>query len=103
MTELTLACALTVPDFRKRRDVVLQTFFNHRDGTEELDDGFAFRFDDARKWALPALEFIEIEQTCCPFFRFELEFAPNAGPLRLTLRGPDGVKAFIREELGLVG
>lgn len=102
MTELILACALTGPDFRKRREVILESFFSHRDGTEELVDGFAFRFDDAWKWAAPALEFIEIEQTCCPFFRFELEFEPNAGPLHLKLRGPDGVKDFVRDELGLI-
>lgn len=102
MTDLPLACALTGADFRARRDLVLESFFNQRDGTEELADGYAFRFDNARRWAAPALEFIEIEQTCCPFFTFQLEFSPASGPLRLKLLGPDGVKEFIRNELGLV-
>ncbi|MEJ7838036.1 MAG: hypothetical protein WKF81_04425 [Thermomicrobiales bacterium] len=102
MTDLSLACALTGPDFRARRDLILESFFNQRDGTEELANGYAFRFDDARRWAAPALEFIEIEQKCCPFFTFQLEFSPESGPLRLKLLGPEGVKEFIRNELGLL-
>ena len=41
------------------------------------------------------------ERPCCPFFGFAMEVEPDGGPLWLRLGGPDGVKAFVREEVGL--
>ena len=67
---------------------------------EELPDGFGFRFPGADPWAAKALEFIEAEKQCCPFFTFELAFEPDDGPLWLRLRGSAAIKDFVRAELG---
>jgi len=47
-----------------------------------------------------AAEFISLERLCCPFLRFSLEVEPEGGPIWLRLTGREGVKAFIREEVG---
>ena|SRR5215510_4687900 len=66
---------------------------------KELRDGYAFRLPPA---ALPtASEWVALESRCCPFFTFELALESRGGPLWLRLRGPEGVKNFIRAELGL--
>ena len=37
----------------------------------------------------------------CPFFDFEVELQRDNGPLWLKLKGKDGIKPFIRAELGI--
>lgn len=68
---------------------------------EELADGYAIRFPPDGGTYHAIAEYISLERLCCPFFHFVLEVQPDGGPLWLRLTGPDGVKAFIREELGL--
>ena len=65
----------------------------------ELPDGLAFRFPPGEYDAVT--EFVGRERLCCPFLTFTLEVAPDQGPLTLTLTGAEGVKDFIRAELGL--
>jgi hypothetical protein len=62
----------------------------------ELEDGYAFRFENNAQWAGRILEFIETERVCCQFFRFEMVFEPQLGPLWLYLRGSKAAKEFIR-------
>ena len=65
----------------------------------ELPDGFTFRLPP-EAWSTAA-EFVLLEKLCCPFVRFQLEMSEDGGPLRLTLTGREGVKEFLRVELGL--
>ena len=63
----------------------------------ELSDGFAYGLD-TKKVTLPEVaEWITMERLCCPFLTFQLDVKTN-GDARLTLRGPDGVKAILRDE-----
>jgi hypothetical protein len=41
--------------------------------------------------------FIVAERACCPFFTFELAFGP--GGILLRVRGPEGTKQFVGEQL----
>jgi len=66
---------------------------------QELDDGFCFRLP-AEEWSTAA-EFVTLERLCCPFVRFCLEMDEDGGPVRLSLTGRQGVKEFLRVELGL--
>jgi hypothetical protein len=67
--------------------------------TREQPDAYVFRFA-AERFAEVA-RFVDNERRCCPFFAFDLSVAPHGGPLALRIGGPEGVKAFIRAELGL--
>lgn len=63
----------------------------------ELSDGYAYRLD-TKKITLPEVaEWITMERLCCPFLTFQLEIKGN-GDSQLTLRGPMGAKAILREE-----
>ncbi len=94
-----LACNLIGPEFVARKEAITRDLFGYVDRVEELPDGYGFRFPDAVPWAAKALEFIEAEKQCCPFFTFELAFEPDDGPLWLRLRGSEAIKAFILTEL----
>jgi hypothetical protein len=41
-------------------------------------------------------EWISLERLCCPFLMFQLEGASEVS--RLTMRGPDGVKAILQQQ-----
>lgn len=64
----------------------------------ELSDGYAYALDTT-KASLPEIaEWITMERLCCPFLAFQLD-VKGSGESRLTLRGPDGVKQILQQEL----
>ena len=66
---------------------------------KDLANGYAFRFP-AERW-LEIARWADLERRCCPFFAFELSAAADGGALWLRVTGKPGVKAFMKEELGL--
>jgi hypothetical protein len=44
---------------------------------------------------------VTLERRCCPFLRFELRLSEEDDVVELGLRGREGVRAFLTEELGL--
>lgn len=65
-----------------------------------LPNGYSYRFDadsvdDLLRW-------MANERRCCPFLTFAIEVAPSAGPVWLTLTGPDGTREFLDAELPAV-
>ena len=62
----------------------------------ETPDGYALRLPAEQ--LIAAAEWVSFERRCCPFLTFVLEQPRDSGPLRLGISGPEGVKAFIREE-----
>jgi hypothetical protein len=94
--QLPLACSLSGPKLAKRRGE-LEEIFEGCLRMDELDDGYEFLFSGSGEWAAGLTEFVVFEGECCPFFVFELVFEPEAGPIRLRVRGPEGVKGIIAE------
>ena len=92
------AKALT-PAEGARSQELMQALVAAAEDTRELPDGYAFRMP-AASW-MKAAEWVSLERRCCPFFTFALEQTRDEGPVWLRITGPDGVKAFLREELGL--
>jgi len=64
----------------------------------ELDDGYAFRIDEARLPFAGVARWADLERRCCPFFRIAIEIEP-AGALWLRLTGGKEVKPFLAAEL----
>jgi hypothetical protein len=62
----------------------------------ELPDGYTYTLDSSKITSPEVAEWIAMERLCCPFLIFRLEGAEEAS--RLTMRGPEGVKALIRDE-----
>jgi hypothetical protein len=61
----------------------------------ELPDGWAVRLPTTNDTLHLVADFIANERLCCPFFNFNLEVTPDAGPLWLRITGRPGVKAFL--------
>ena len=101
--ESPLACNMLAldPEGRKRHKAVSERMRAAIKEAQELPDGYAFRFSAEQDTILLVSEFISRERLCCPFFRFELIAEQEDGPLWLRLRGREGVKEFIKAELGM--
>jgi hypothetical protein len=86
---------------RRRHKVVTEQMKAAIQTLAELPDGYDYRFPAEQSTILLVSEFIARERLCCPFFTFELVVEREDGPLWLRLRGREGVKEFIRAELGV--
>jgi hypothetical protein len=67
----------------------------------ELPDGYAYRYASDAGVIREIAEFITFERRCCPFFEFNVAIERDAGAIWMSLRGPEGVKEFIRSEFGV--
>lgn len=95
-SELPIACSLSERE-RVVRGEEVSDLFKDVQQVRELADGFAYRFPGDEEYGSRLLEFIMGERSCCLFFTFELVFEPNQGPAWLHVRGPEGVKGFMRD------
>lgn len=87
---LPIACSLGNRELAERAERIRR----------ELADGYAFRFAGTGPWGDRIAEFIASERQCCTFFRFEVDYEPDSGPIWLRMTGPDGTRAFIEGLLG---
>jgi hypothetical protein len=98
-TRSPIACRMTPEAQRARQQELDDDLFSGTDQVRELDNGYAFRFPGSADWIDRITRFIKVERDCCPFFTFELAFGPDQGPVWLHLRGPEGTKEFIAQQL----
>jgi len=84
---------------RVRHSALAAELFAAVQERRELANGYALRLP-AERW-LAAARWADLERKCCPFFAFELDAAPGHGPLWFKITGGPGVKAFMKDELGL--
>ncbi|HYH84217.1 MAG TPA: hypothetical protein VEX60_01975 [Pyrinomonadaceae bacterium] len=100
--ESPIACDMSAiePSQRARHVAAAGELFRAVMEIRELPGGYAFRLPAGADTLLKAAEFVSLERLCCPFLGFMLEVEPEGGPAWLRLTGREGVKAFIREEVG---
>lgn len=101
--ESPIACKLTAltTEQRARRQALVQQMRGATQEIRELSDGYAFRYSANSALCLTIAEFMTLERLCCPFFSLRLELEREDGPLWLQITGREGVKQFLRVELGL--
>lgn len=96
--DFPIACSLSDPELARRTAELETNLFAGVLETQELPDGYAFRFPAETGWLVSLATFIAEERRCCPFFVFELVCEPGEGPIWLRLRGREGVKEFIAQQ-----
>ena len=94
-----LACNLKAisPADRPRYGDLMKRLRTAVANQNELPDGYAYVLDPNMATLPEVAEWITMERRFCPFLTFQLD-VKTSGETRLTLRGPDGVKAILREE-----
>jgi len=96
--ELPIACNLS-GDAQVRRREAARDLLDRSRLVDEMEEGYEFAFPGDANWAMRLTEFIVAERAWCPFFTFELVFGPGGREILLRVRGPEGTKQFIREQL----
>jgi hypothetical protein len=89
--------ACNVNGLTARYQELSRALFSAIQDKSELRDGYAFRLPSAS--LMTVAEWVSLERKCCPFFAFGIEQPKDQGPVWLRITGPEGVKAFIEEEL----
>jgi hypothetical protein len=96
-----VACSLTAPELRARRDQALAVFRRANAKLAGLADGYRIQFVKVPGVIADVASFIEAESQCCPFLTFHLTVEPGGGAMRLDLTGPSGTREFLAAELGI--
>ncbi len=92
-TSEAVECTLAEPELRRRESDLRTGFFAAVTATRETEDGFELAFPSAS--ADVVRDFVAVESQCCRFMTFTIE--DRDGHTWLTLSGPEGTKAFVRE------
>lgn len=87
-------------DQRQQHIATARQLFRAVKSIRELPDGYAFHLPDESDTLRLLTEFVSLERLCCPFFGFTIEIEPEGGSVWLNLTGREGVKPFIRAEIG---
>ena len=100
--ESPLACDMTaIPAAQRQAHLATsRDVFARIAEFRELTNGYEFRLTDGPELMQALAEFVSLEKLCCPFLNFTIEVEAEGGPVWLRLSGREGVKAFIREEIG---
>ncbi|HZI85629.1 MAG TPA: hypothetical protein VFD48_02265 [Pyrinomonadaceae bacterium] len=69
-------------------------------GIRELPKGYSFQLPNETETLLTAAQFVALERLCCPFFDFGLDVEREGGAVWLKLTAREGVKPFIKAEIG---
>jgi hypothetical protein len=88
-------------DQRNRHAILTKDLLAKHLAIEELHDGYGMRFPNDRSLFTALSEWATLEQLCCPFLTITLELQRDQGPIWLKASGEDGVKDFLRAELGI--
>jgi hypothetical protein len=94
-----LSCKLTTPELQQRKKTIIAELKILLLEKSELENGFRYKFDGSDKMLDLLNSFIKTERLCCDFFVFNLEASGDTKFVWLELRGPEGVKDFIRYEI----
>lgn len=84
---------------RARYSVLTKQLFAARREIRELSDGYALRCAANSQMIKDVAEFITFERLCCPFLNFEVSV--EGEDLTFRLKGAEGVKEFLKLELGI--
>jgi hypothetical protein len=92
--------ALT-PEERARHKQLGEKLNAHRKEIVETEKGYEFQFSPADVSLAELAEWVGAESKCCPFFDFHIDVEREGKLLCLRLTGEEGIKAFIRAEVGV--
>jgi hypothetical protein len=92
--------ALT-PAERARHEELGDKMMKAKNATIETPNGYEFQYSPKDVSLAELAEWAAAESKCCPFFDFHIDLEREGTLVCLRLTGSEGVKAFIRAEIGL--
>jgi hypothetical protein len=93
--EPPIACTLSEPELRERKQTVLAALRTHVRSVVARADGYALELEPSDEAIAAAATLIRVERRCCRFVRFALTVEPDGGRVELVLTGPAGTREFL--------
>ena len=97
MTRRAFACSLTSAELQQRKATIIQDLKSILINKEELEYGYAYKFDANDEVIDLLSEFVKVERKCCNFFHFQI--AINSQETVLSITGEPEAKDFLVTEL----
>jgi hypothetical protein len=94
-----VSCKLTTPELQKRKATVIADLKALVLERKELENGFSYKFEGTDEILDKLNDFIKTERMCCDFFTFQITVEEQTALLNIT--GPNGAKAFLKDEVDL--
>lgn len=94
-----IACKLTSPELRERKEKVLAALKLKILDKLEFKDGYKYKFEGTDQVIDELITFIKTERICCDFFTFN--FSIDDDIVWLSITGPEGAKEFVKVEMDL--
>ena len=98
--EIPIACSLTDNELQERRKNILSNFAASLIDSQELPDGFPFRFSISDSILQNLVTVINLERKCSPFLDFKLSLEAGKDFASLDLTGGQNAKKAIKELFG---
>ena len=98
--EILIVCTLSDKELQERRKNVLSNVASSLIDSQELPDGFRFRFSFNDLILQDLITVINLERKCCPFLSFKLSLEAGKDFASLDLTGRQGSKEAIKELFG---
>ncbi len=95
--EIPIACSLTAAELQERRENVLSNLAASLIDSQELPDGFRFRFSIDDSILQNLITVINLERKCCPFLNFKLSLETGKDFASFDLTRRQGAKEAIKE------
>lgn len=97
MSDLPIVCTLTPNDLQRRREQLLPGLVQRAEACDVLENGVRLRYAPSSEVLADIVKMIDAERQCCRFLRFEMNVAPDLGPISLEVTGPPGAAEFLAE------
>ena len=94
-----VACKLTSPELRERKEKVIALLKMKVLDKQELENGYKYKFEGSDQVIDELITFIKTERLCCDFFTFNFLIEDDIA--WLTITGPEGAKEFVKTEMDL--
>jgi hypothetical protein len=94
--EIPIACSLNDKQLQERRKTVLSKVRESLNGSDELENGFSYRFVFSETLLSNLATLMNLERKCCPFLNFKLILESAGDIVSLELTGKNGTKETVR-------
>jgi hypothetical protein len=94
--EIPIACSLTDKQLQERRKTVLSKVRESLIGSDEIENGFNYRFMLSETLLSDLATLMNLERKCCPFLNFKLILQSAGDIVSLELTGKNGTKETLK-------
>ena len=79
----------------ERKENLRKNIFSKTKERIEISNGVIYRFEDNPELLTNALEFIQQEKACCPFFKFDISILPFQNGFAIQISGSELAKEML--------